>query len=387
MLGESSIHSCRRSTPSNIVVIRLPQNADHSPPKPVYRHPRPFVMSRPAPVQQFSNLRLPRFSDLFAFTLTCFLGLTGCSAIRVRLGMRVDLEKTPVASIDAALPKGPGIAPGQKSPLVVTVTQPDGKILRTEGQGGGKVQWKDLQVTATIVNANQKGVLSLQGDPRVSDGKVGHVTITVPSHPDIRAAELEVPFRYDVAFVADFSGTKGSDGTNGLDGSSGISGTSGSLDPNNPSRGGDGTNGSDGGAGHDGSNGGNAPPVQVFVAKHPGILPLLEVRVSANGQPKLFLVDAQGGSLTIRADGGAAGSGGRGGRGGKGGSGGIGSPNGNSGRDGSDGRKGFDGSPGKGGLITVTYDPQVATYLFVIHCASQHGPQPIFLEAPVAPLW
>src|ERR1700760_3836215 len=67
--------------------------------------------------------------------LICLL-LTGCAAIQVRLGSRVYLEKTPIASIAASLPQGPAIAPGEKSPLVVVVTQPDGKILQTEGKGG-----------------------------------------------------------------------------------------------------------------------------------------------------------------------------------------------------------------------------------------------------------
>ena len=84
--------------------------------------------------------------------------------------------------------------------------------------------------------------------------------------------------------------------------------------------------------------------------------PLLQVSVSATGQQKFYLVDTEGGSLTVNADGGAGGQGGRGGRGGRGGPGGMGTPSGNSGRDGSDGRSGSDGRPGKGGSIAVTYD-------------------------------
>ena len=42
------------------------------------------------------------------------LVLSGCAPIKVRLGWKVYLEKTPIASIEASLPKGPGIAPGQK---------------------------------------------------------------------------------------------------------------------------------------------------------------------------------------------------------------------------------------------------------------------------------
>jgi len=127
--------------------------------------------------------------------------------------------------------------------------------------------------------------------------------------------------------------------------------------------------------------------VQVRVALRSGSHPLLQVSVFAAGHQKLYLVDPQGGSLAVKADGGPGGSGGKGGRGGRGGSGGIGSPNGNSGRDGSDGRNGFDGSPGKGGSITVTYDPQAKPFLAAIHLSNQGGPRPVFKEEPVAPLW
>jgi hypothetical protein len=172
----------------------------------------------------------------------------------------------------------------------VTVTQPDGTVLRTEGQGGGKVQWKDLTLTASVVTANDKGVLPLLRDPRISDGKVGHVTVTVPSHPDLKA-ELDVPFRYDVAFVSNFSGTSG-------------------------------TNGSDGGNGQDGGRGGDAPAVDVMITLHPGTSgsgdPLLEASVTALGKRRLYLIEPHGGSLTVKADGGAGGSGGKGGRGGQG---------------------------------------------------------------------
>ena len=56
------------------------------------------------------------------------------------------------------------------------LTQPDGKVLQTEGQGHGKVLWKDLTVTATVVTANQKGILSV---PPVIQG--GTSTIPVVS--------------------------------------------------------------------------------------------------------------------------------------------------------------------------------------------------------------
>jgi hypothetical protein len=314
------------------------------------------------------------------------VALPGCTPIKVKLGMKVYLAKTPVASIAVSLPKGPGIAPGEKSPLVVVVTEPDGKILQTEGAGHGKVLWKDLTVTASIATVNQKGLVSLAKDPRISDGKVAHVTITVPSHPDIRA-ELDIPVRYNYAFTSNFSGSSGSSGMNGSDGMAGSSGSNGSTDPNNPSAGGNGGNGTNGSDGGDGGPGGNAPPVQVRVTLRPGSHPLLQVSVSAAGHNRLYLVDPQGGSLTVKADGGPGGSGGRGGRGGQGGSGGMGTPSGSSGMSGSDGRNGFDGPPGRGGSITVTYDPQTKPFLAAIRLSNQGGPAPVFQEEPVAPLW
>jgi hypothetical protein len=268
----------------------------------------------------------------------------------------------------------------------VQFTQPDAKVLLTEGQGKGKVLWSDITITPTVVTADKKGNVTLPHDPRLSDGKVAHVTITVPSHPDLHA-DLDIPITYDYSFVSNFSGAKGTDGNNGLDGLSGASGSMGSTDPNNPSPGGNGSNGTDGSNGGDGGPGGNAPPVDMRVTLRPGAHPLLQVSVSAAGKRRLYLVDPQGGALTVKADGGPGGSGGRGGRGGQGGSGGIGSPNGSSGSNGSDGRNGFDGSPGRGGSITITYDPQAKPYLTSIHLSNKGGPPPVFKEEPVAPLW
>jgi hypothetical protein len=336
--------------------------------------------------QSSYSFRVLKIAASAFLSVALLLVMSGCASMQVKLGWKVYLDRTPVQSIQASLPDGPGIAPGKKSALVVRFAEPDGKILTTEGKGGGKVMWSDLQVTATVVTVNKKGVLSLAKDPRISDGKVGHVTITVPSHPDLRA-ELDIPFRYDIAFSSNFDGSKGMDGMNGTDGIDGTSGSPGSIDPNNPSAGGDGGNGTDGSNGGDGSSGGDAQPVAVQVVLQAGSRPLLQVAVSASGKKKFYLIDPNGGSLTIHADGGAGGSGGRGGRGGRGGSGGIGSPNGSSGRDGLDGRNGWDGSQGRGGAITMTYDPQAKPYLNVIHLSSQNGPAPVSREQTLTALW
>jgi hypothetical protein len=323
---------------------------------------------------------------LSTLSVASLLTLSGCTSVKVRMGWKVYLDKTPITSIAVNLPQGPAIAPGEKSPLVVVVTQPDGKVLQTEGKGGGKVMWKDLKVTASVVAVNAKGVVTLPKDPRVSDGKIGHITVTVPSHPDL-SANLDIPLRYDLKYVANFSGGRGSDGMNGSDGMDGTSGSMGSTDPTSPSPGGNGTDGTDGRNGEDGGNGGDAPPVQIRVTLKSEKHLLLQVSVSATGQQKFYLVDTEGGSLTVNADGGAEGQGGRAGRGGRGGSGGMGTPNGNSGRDGASGRSGSDGRAGNGGSITVTYDPQVKMYLGLIHLSNSGGPRPVFKEEAVAPLW
>jgi len=330
-------------------------------------------------------ITIAKFVAISAGCVT-LMTLSACTTARLKLGTRIRIERAPIASIEASLPKGPAISPGQRLALVVQFRQPDGKILATEGQGKGKVLWQDLTVTASVVTADQKGSIRLPDDPRISDGKTAHISITVPTHPDVRA-ELDVPITYNYNFVASFSGSPGSDGLSGTDGVSGTPGSIGSIDPSNPSPGGDGGNGTDGSNGQDGSAGGNAPNVQVFVALRSGTHPLLQVSVSAAGETRLYLVDPQGGALTVNADGGRGGHGGRGGRGGRGGSGGSGTPNGNNGRDGADGRNGFDGSPGKGGSIRVAYDPQAKPFLTILHFSNSGGPTPSFDEQAVAPLW
>jgi hypothetical protein len=318
--------------------------------------------------------------------LMFLLALSGCAAVKVKLGMRVYLEKIPVTSMEAKLAKRPGIAPGEKLPLVVAFTGSDGKVWMTEGEGHGKVLWKDLNVVATVATANQKGIVSLPRDPRISDGKVAHVSITAPSHPDLHA-ELDISVRYDHNYVATFSGSSGSNGTDGSDGMDGSSGSMGSTDPDHPSAGGNGSDGTNGSDGADGGSGWDAPPVQIRLALRAGDHPLLQMAVLGAGREKLYLVDPQGGSLTVKAEGGAGGSGGKGGRAGRGGSGGIGSPNGSSGRDGLSGRDGSNGSQGRGGSITVTYDPKAKPFLATLRLSNQGGPRPVFKEEPVAPLW
>ena len=341
----------------------------------------------------FESSRFSTFAKPFHFPVwnACVLAaslfvFSGCARMQLKLGLKADLSNIPVTTMQASLPKSPdGIAPGDKSQLVVRMTDAQGKVYTTKGQGT-PISWLDLKVTSAVVQVDQKGTVSLPDDPRTTDGKTGQISITVPSHPDLHA-ELTVPLRYDKKFTANYFGSRGMEGSNGQDGTNGLEGSPGSMDPNNPSPGGDGANGGDGTDGDNGGKGGDAPAVEVRVTLKDEGRPLLQVETSALGASEFFLVDPQGGSLTVDADGGSGGLGGKGGKGGKGGSGGIGSPNGHDGRDGLDGHDGLAGSQGKGGLITVTYDPKVEPYLSAIHLSAQYGPAPVFRKESLAPLW
>jgi hypothetical protein len=318
-----------------------------------------------------------------AFTLT----LTGCAHVQVLLHMKLYIAKVPVTSAEVSLQNNPAIAPGEKSPLIATFTEPNGTVLTTEGAGKGKVMWSDLTVTPTVVTINKKGIVSLPHDPRLSDGKTGHIVLTVPSHPGLQA-ELDIPLRYDYPFRATYNGVDGNNGTNGTDGSSGTPGSPGSTDPNNPSPGGDGGSGGNGTDGTDGGDGGDAPSVLVQVTLRPGTPALLQVAVTAPGRKEHFyLINPDGGTLAVSALGGAGGSGGRGGRGGSGGSGGVGTPNGSNGTDGNAGLDGTNGSNGRAGTITVNYDPSAKPFLSIIHLSNAGAPAPTFHEQPIPPLW
>jgi hypothetical protein len=350
--------------------------------------PRCFSGSVSAPVSKRESKQCyATFPALLALILS-LVTLNACSSMKVKLGMRIDLTQVPVSSMTVKLANGPAMAPGQKSGLIATLTKPDGTTLVTEGKGGGKVMWKDLQVAPQVVTANNKGTVQLSSDPRVSDGKTGSVVVTIPSQPNVKAADLDIPFRYNVAFAAKFAGASGMNGTDGMDGTDGTDGSMGSMDPNSPSPGGDGGNGTDGTNGSDGGPGGDGPAVNVSMTMQPGsATPLVQLYVASGKTQKYFLVDPNGGSLTVTSSGGSGGQGGRGGRGGRGGQGGTGTPDGSNGMSGSDGLAGQNGPDGRGGSITVACDPSAKQYLSVLKLMNPGGPKPSIDSVTVAPLW
>src|SRR5215469_14397156 len=60
--------------------------------------------------------------------LACLLPLGGCASMQVRMGLKVPLDKTPITSMTAKLRDSSGIAPGQKSQIMITMTEPGGKV-------------------------------------------------------------------------------------------------------------------------------------------------------------------------------------------------------------------------------------------------------------------
>lgn len=317
--------------------------------------------------------------------------LAGCGSLGVLLGTRTRLDKLPITSVSARLAPQPYLTPGKTGRLILVASGSDGKQWTTTGAGRGNVLFDSYTFESTVVKTNSSGVVSLPADPRLSSGKAAHVHITVVGHPDVQA-DLDVPVKYNVAFSAHFTGASGNDGMSGFDGTAGLDGMMGSSDPSNPQPGGNGSNGSDGGSGGDGSQGWPGETVHLWVTLQAGPTPLIQVRVLGDrNEERFFLVDPDGGSLSIDAYGGAGGHGGSGGRGGRGGSGGIGSPNGMSGSDGLNGNDGHDGSTGGPGKIIVTIDPAAEPYRDRLHLSTQFGLRKdsgvVFHTEPVPPLW
>lgn len=296
-----------------------------------------------------------------------------------------------MSSITASL-SSQGLGPGQSARLIVVATTPDGKQLVTVGPGKGKVLFSSFNLSGILASVTKRGVVSLPDDPRATLGKTPQVHIEAINHPGV-TADVEIQVRYDVPFVADFSGAGGQAGSPGSSGSSGTAGTDGSTDPKNPRPGGDGGDGGNGEDGGDGGDGDDGDAVHVWFTLLAGDHPMLQARVRGTANPeKLFLINPAGGSLTVKADGGAGGAGGEPGQGGSGGSGGDGIPKGNDGRKGQPGRAGRNGAPGAAGTITVSVDPLALPFveklmLSNVSGSGKSGPSPRYITEPVPPIW
>ena len=336
------------------------------------------------------------------------LMLSGCASSDMAPDLGVSLQNIPVTALSASLSPGPGLAPGKSADLVIVAKTADGKELVTMGPGHGKVRLDSFAFESTVAQVSKEGEVSLPADPRASEGQLPHVRITVINHPDI-VANLDIPVRYDDGFKADFSGQAGANGANGEDGTNGAAGLDNSAE-------GPGRNGQNGGPGGNGQNGGDGAPgrsVHVWLTLKTGSHPFLQARVANDVDEKLFLIDPNGGSLEVDANGG---SGGKGGAGGKGGIGGTGYDNGNSADEQADQRTGYSkmngsssgfsangqsglpgipGQPGRGGAagtIIVSVDPQAQPFLDRLHLSNQSGDgvagdAPEIRVEPVPAIW
>jgi hypothetical protein len=333
------------------------------------------------------------------------VALAGCGDLGVLLGLRTRLDKLPVISISASLVGKKGsepitsLPPGGSARLVVVVTTEDGKRLVTAGAGHGTVLLDSFTYTPTLALIKKRGKVSLPADPRLTDGQIASIHLATVGHPDV-VTDLHIAIRYDVPFAANFRGPSGSKGFDGQDGMDGLRGsdafpsmpdpTTGLPGPEGP--GGNGSNGGNGGDGGNGWDGGPGPHLNVWMRLEPGSDHLLQFKVDDGKKQQFYLVDANGGSLKVSADGGAGGAAGKGGRAGRGGAGGSGNPSGFNGLDGLAGSDGRPGSDGAAGTIAVSIDPAAQPFKSILVLsnhggAGRQGPAPTFTVESVAPLW
>ncbi|TLY54535.1 MAG: hypothetical protein E6K51_11095, partial [Gammaproteobacteria bacterium] len=133
------------------------------------------------------------------------VAVSGCTDLAVRLGLRTRLAGVPVSAVSVALVTRrdhsavSALGPGQSAQLVIVATNADGQKFVTVGAGGGKVLFDSYVIDASVVNVSKRGRVSLPADPLLSEGRTGHLRITLVGHPGV-AAELHIPVRYDIAY-------------------------------------------------------------------------------------------------------------------------------------------------------------------------------------------
>ncbi|RMG20156.1 MAG: hypothetical protein D6729_03475, partial [Deltaproteobacteria bacterium] len=245
--------------------------------------------------------------------LACLLSLPsvfGCTAIQKALGMKTDLEGLPVKALKPHLHQAPrGLCPGMAAPLVVEVELEDGRTLKTEGAGGGKVTWDSFELSMAGGAVREDGLVTLHKDPRETFGRPATLTVKSRFHPDLKPATLRIPARYDCSYEAHFDGEPGRDGRDGEPGRRGADGRDEISSGSAARPGGHGQPGGHGGDGAPGEAGRPGDDVEVFVTvvEHPRLkTPLLQVmaRSLSRDHMEWFLVDPQAGRVRITANGG-----------------------------------------------------------------------------------
>lgn len=296
--------------------------------------------------------------------------LTGCR--------HVALREQPVESIDVRFDKTM-LCPGESAQLTIWARTKDGQLLGSENTEDGRVRWDSYRITLNG-QPMQDGRVTIPADP-MQVQIPSRLDISVDGHADVKTA-FTMPIHFRCRFVADFRGQSGRDGASGRDGEAGRKGQDGKSysvpgkgfqkDP-----GGNGSDGRDGSDGANGEAGRDAEDVEVRVtmAQPTPELRLLQVKVRGmqSRREQVFLVDPEGGSLTVTAIGGEGGDGGRGGHGGRGGDAGDGEPDGNAGNGGNGGNGGDGADGGKGGRIIVSVSGAAQPYLNALQFDNRGG--------------
>lgn len=278
------------------------------------------------------------------------------------------------------------VCPGVPQAIEVELTLENGRTKHTRGSGRDHVAWRELKI---LFDGNpQDGTgFTLYADPRRSLNGPMELRVELADRPEV-AQTLSVVPRYDCAFTADFSGFQGawgvggaSDGRDGRDGDEAERRDDGSW----AGAGQDGRSGTDGSPGATGGQGGPGGQARVFVQRvEVGEQTLVQVLIEGEvlrddawqARTRRFLIDPDGGSLTVDVRGGAGGRGEEGGQGGEGGDGGDGDPPGGIGAGADGGRGGDGGDGGPGGNAEFYVDPMDVDLLdlfLVEHGGGQGG--------------
>jgi hypothetical protein len=286
-------------------------------------------------------------------------------------GKESSLQDKKITSIALSAGEKPVLAPGGEISIGMTATLEDGKEMKTQGLLEGKVKWGNYIVTVTG-GTFYEGTIRINSDPRKIQGyKVSVKCALFKDSTQFKTMDWTLDFVAN--YTANFDGAAGE---NGKWADKGATGRAGSND--SQGRGGDGEKGGRGQDGEHGGNGRNGQSVDVYVTafKTENGTTLLKVYCKSKSldQEDFFIVNPNGGTVTISARGGQGGQGGHGGDGGGGGSGGNGHERGGNtsegsygvggtGGDGGDGGNGGNGGDGgDGGNITIYLDPSAAAY-------------------------
>jgi hypothetical protein len=270
-------------------------------------------------------------------------------------------------SISIQQKETPNIALGQEIEIGIVAKNAKDKEFKTPGfldPGTFKtVQWDQFKIEVEG-GTFADGKVTVNSNPASIKNHEVKIKASTIKNAEIKS-ELVLKLNYKGNVVADFSGTPGKQGQMGQ---SGIRGNNGSGSSNCSA-------GTNGGQGGNGGNGGTGQDIEAFVKmKFDEVLKkdMLQVLVKSKttGKEQVYIVDPDGGKITVSADGGKGGAGGSGGYGGPGGS----DTYKKVGANGGDGGNGGNGGiGGNGGTITAYIDPSAEKLVGTVVIFSNEG--------------